>query len=253
MKIPTNKSCGFLIQLYQGRKIEVYTTCRGDGIKGENPYEGFSLCHYTGDSAEHVAECRDRMSKCIGVPVDRIVIPRQVHGTVCRYVDNNFDDLDIEGVDAVVTDAAGLVVGVNTADCLPVVMIDECHGIVGVAHAGWRGALAGVVQSAVREMCARGASVGNMEAFMGPCICAGCFEVGTEVASKFPTRNVALMDKPHVDLAGYVRDILIGEGIERGMIHLPEECTKCRPEKYFSARASGVESGRNFTFAVIRG
>lgn len=222
-------------------------------IEGENPYCGFSLCHYTGDAMEHVEACKAQLSRLVDVPVDRIVVPRQVHGADCLYVGGeSLSDSMPEGVDAVVTDIPGLVVGVNTADCLPVVLIDECHGVVGVAHAGWRGALAGVVHSTIEEMCRRGASTGNMEAFMGPCICVGCFEVGVEVASRFPIKNVIFNEKPHVDLPGYVHDMLIGEGVEHEMIHLPTECTKCNPGKYFSARAAGIKSGRNFTFAVIR-
>lgn len=253
MKIPTNNSCDFLIPLYRGRRIEVYTTYRGGMVEGENPYSRFSLCHYTGDTVEHVEACKAQLSECLDMPVDRIVVPRQVHGADCLYVCGGSPaDSTPEGVDAVVTDIPDLVVGVNTADCLPVVLIDECRGVVGVAHAGWRGALAGVVHSAIEEMCRRGASVGNMEVFMGPCICVGCFEVGVEVSSRFPIKNVVFNEKPHVDLPGYVHDMLVGEGVGPEMIHLPSECTKCNPEKYFSARTVGIKSGRNFTFALIR-
>lgn len=249
------RTSDFLISLHRGRTIDVFTTMRDDLSDSENPYSGFSLCDYTGDSAEHTALCRHRLAEAVGVEENDIVMPRQTHGSKCVVVAESdvVTASELYGVDALVTSCRGKVIGVNTADCLPVVLIDEINGVSGVAHAGWRGALAGVVQSALDGMLSQGASLDSIEAFMGPCICAECFEVGDEVASQFPAGNVKMMSKPHVDLAGYVADLLESAGIKGDRIHRPKECTKCNSEKYFSARASGVASGRNFTFAVIKG
>ncbi|MCM1505012.1 MAG: polyphenol oxidase family protein [Muribaculum sp.] len=253
MRIPNHKVTDFLIPLFLGEKVDVFTTSRGVEYNGENPYSGFSLCHYTGDSPAHYQECRRLLSICFDVASGEILAPRQTHGSKCIVVNGAEVDGDLlEGVDGLVTARRGRIVGVNTADCLPVVMVDDEQGIAGVAHAGWRGALNGIVQSTLGEMLECGASIGRIKVFMAPCICPGCFEVGPEVAALFPAKNQYMDAKPHVDLAGYVGDCLVEMGVRESMIHLPKECTKCNPEKYFSARASGIASGRNFTFAVIK-
>ncbi len=253
MKILNPKVADFLIPLFRGDKVDIYTTSRGAMYNGENPYSGFSLCHYTGDSPEHYDTCRRILSERLGVDYGDIIIPRQTHGAKCLAVSGySIDDSTLYGVDGLVTAIRRKVIGVNTADCLPVAMVDDVQGIVGVAHAGWRGALNGVVEATLETMLGSGASIEQIQVFMAPCICSDCFEVGEEVASQFPVRNVSMKTKPHVDLAGYVRDRLVKKGVGESQVHLPEECTKCNPEKYFSARALGVASGRNFTFAVIK-
>ncbi len=251
MKTPNSSGDEFLIPLFRGSKVDVFTTCRGEINNSGDPYSGFSLCNYTGDAEEHVDACRRMLADRLGVDASGIVVPRQTHGSRCETVCGPAgQDADLYGVDALVTSGAGVVIGINTADCLPVVLVDDVRGVAGVAHAGWRGALAGVVQETVRKMLCLGAELDAVEAFMGPCICTGCFEVGDEVSSRFPTANVRCFGKPHVDLAGYVRDRLLDSGVS--VIHLPRECTRCNPTKYYSARAMGIASGRNLTFAVVK-
>lgn len=248
----SNKCNDFLIPLKSVGRIRVYTTCRAGFESVDDSYSGFSLCHYTGDRPEHFMSCRQSLADRMGIPEENLIIPRQTHGCLCRVIDRTpFPETELEGVDGLVTSLPDVVIGVNTADCLPVVMTDEDNGVVGVAHAGWRGALGGVVQSTLEAMLGSGADVGSVKVIMGPCICTECFEVGREVASQFPSANVVEYDKPHVDLAGYVRDRLMECGVRPENISLPGDCTRCRPELYFSARAMGVASGRNFTFAVM--
>lgn len=233
-------------------------TSRGnaDGAAA-TPYSEFNLCHYTGDTQRHVAECRGRLAAWLGVSEDNIVVPRQTHSAEVRFIGSVPVGPDlIEGVDALVTTLKGVAIGVSTADCVPVALVDDKAGVAGVAHAGWRGALGGVVLRLVEEMLRRGADLSGLQAFFGPAICCGCFEVGEEVAVRFPDKYVVRKPewpRPHVDLPGFVAAQLwdIGLRPDRIVSFSPELCTCCHPERYFSARRSGVESGRNFTFVIL--
>lgn len=246
--------------LHESFRAFVATTWRGMAVSADNPYSGFSLCNYTGDEAAHCDGCLRALAQCCGVPAERVVVPRQTHGTqvlVLSRRDYNegfsgVDEAQLAGIDAVVTDLRGVVAGVNTADCLPLVLIDEEAGVAGAVHAGWRGAVAGIAERAMHEMVRLGADPRRVKALMGPCIVAEEFEVGEEVAARFPEACVsrAYGVKPHVDLPLAVAMQLRGCGVDD--IALPPAGTLSRPDRYFSARALGVSSGRNFTFVLLK-
>lgn len=231
------------------------STSRGEILDASNPYAGFSLCHYTGDSPIRVETARERLARWAGLNPANIIVPRQTHGTRVAVIDRlPVDPSDIDDTDAVVTTHAGVLIGVNTADCVPVVLADTSAGIIAAAHAGWRGAVAGIIGDTVDRMTSMGASAANIRAVMGPCIGVECFEVGEEVAARFPEQfvNRALGEKPHIDLPAFVARKLAEKGISSGSIALPAGCTRCNPARYFSARAAGIKSGRNFTFIMMK-
>lgn len=224
---------------------------RGDIADAAKPYDGFNVCHYTGDAAEHIATCRAALGRHFDVKVENIIIPRQVHGTKIAVIqDNDFDHRMLESVDAVICIVPGLIIGVNTADCIPVILCDEEAGIIAAVHAGWRGAVAGIVEKCVDMMNKLGAK--QISAYIGAGICRDCFEVGEEVAERFPDSFVIRRhgEKPHIDLPAFVADCLRSSGITD--ITKTVDCTRHLPNRYFSARALGIASGRNFTFTLLR-
>ncbi|MCC8176436.1 MAG: peptidoglycan editing factor PgeF [Bacteroidales bacterium] len=224
-------------------------TSRGAVTEGDT-YSGFNLCHYTGDDPDHVARCREELREATRARF--LVVPRQTHSTNVSVITDP-RNTHLEGVDALVTALPGVVIGVNTADCVPVVLADSVAKIIGVAHAGWRGAVNGIATKTVEEMTARGADPKSIVAAMGPCICQGCFEVGEEVAERFPEEVVLRQNgrRPHVDLPRFVALQLQESGIPASQIAMPAACTRCSPTLYFSARALGINSGRCFTFAWL--
>lgn len=237
---------------------QVMFTSRGGDGNQKSPYVDFNICHYTGDDPAHVAASRRMLIKELGLDAGSLIVPRQTHSANVRVIDSlPVDPAAIEGVDALVTRMPEVVVGVSTADCVPVVIVDEQAGVAGVAHAGWRGALGGVVDNTVGAMLELGADASRMDVFFGPAICCDCFEVGEEVAVRFPDEYVvrrAEWPRPHVDLPGYVAGRLLSAGVpsERIRNFSPDLCTRCHPDRYFSARIAGVESGRNFTFVMLK-
>lgn len=237
---------------YQSDRAAIGETWRGNIANPSDPYAGFSLCHYTGDDPAHMSACLRSLADCFGITPDDVIVPRQVHGTEIAVItsEDNFSRDITDGADAVICTVNGKIIGVNTADCIPVILIDEETGIIAAVHAGWRGAVAGIAGMTAFEMHSLGAR--EITAFIGSGICCNCFEVGEEVASRFPERFVVRRpgQKPHVDLPAFVADDLRRSGVAD--VNMIGKCTRCNPGLYFSARAIGIASGRNYTFALLK-
>ncbi|MCC8072319.1 MAG: peptidoglycan editing factor PgeF [Bacteroidales bacterium] len=234
--------------------VEAFYTLRGPEANGVDSYSGFNVCHYVGDREEHVSECRRALALHLRVALDHIIIPRQVHSARVAVITSLPVDTEmLEEVDGVVTNLRGLVIGVSTADCLALLLVDTRAGVVGAIHAGWRGALAGVIANGVKAMETLGADPSRIRVAMGPSICKDCFEVGEEVAVQFPAEVVdRSYPKPHIDLALFACRQLENLGIPPSNIQGPPSCTRCHPRRHFSARALGIASGRQFTFVLLK-
>jgi hypothetical protein len=242
--------------------VEAFSTTRGE-VDGRNPYSGVNLCDYVADDALRVLDARLTLAMQLGVDLDDLVMPRQTHSCRVAVIDERFRALDIdqqeaalEGVDALVTKLQGIVIGVNTADCVPIVLVDSPAGIVAVAHAGWRGTAGRIAANVVQEMCRQGAHVAHIQAAMGPSICQGCFEVGDEVVEAFKQAHFNLDDivarnaatgKAHIDLRAANRAVLAAAGVPVGNIVESQHCSRCEHDRFFSARRLGINSGRTFT------
>lgn len=235
------------------------TTTRGIFSKEETntPYAGFSICHYCGDTEEHYKGCRKMLAELLAVDRDRIVIPRQTHSNNVITITNWPIDEKPEDVDAVVTNVPNLIIGINTADCVPIILVDESSHVIASVHAGWRGVVARIASCTIEEMCKIGSNPNDIIAYIGPCIHENCFEVGEEVANQFSNEFISRKygTKPHINLIAAVKKELVENGIRIENIIVDsskESCTRCNPDRYFSARALGINSGRNFTFAMLK-
>ena len=242
--------------------VVALSTTRGK-VDGRNAYSGVNLCDYVGDDALRVLNSRIELSMQLGVDLDDLVMPRQTHSCRVAVIDEDYRSLDIdqqeaalEGIDALVTRLTGVVIGVNTADCVPIVLADAQAGVIAVAHAGWRGTVGRIAQHVVEEMCRQGAAAGRIHAAMGPSICQGCFEVGDEVVEAFKKANFDLdaimrrhpdTGKAHIDLRVANRDVLVAAGVPATSVVISQHCSRCEHERFFSARRLGINSGRTFT------
>lgn len=242
--------------------VEAFSTTRGE-VNGRNPYSGVNLCNYVGDDALRVLDARVMLAMQLGIDLDNLIMPRQTHSCRVAVIDTHYMSSDIdqqeqalEGVDALVTSMPGVVIGVNTADCVPIVLADAAVGVIAVAHAGWRGTVGGIVGAVVEEMCRQGSRVEHIVASMGPSICQACFEVGDEVVEAFGkagfdlsaiVKRNASTGKAHIDLRAANRDVLVAAGVLEGNIVLSRHCSRCEHGRFFSARRLGIDSGRTFT------
>jgi YfiH family protein len=164
------------------------------------------------DDQEAVAENRARMTAALGVKTDNLATPYQIHSNIAVVAMEAWAKGEAPEADAVVTSTPGLAVGISTADCGPILFADGDAGVVAAAHAGWKGALGGVIESTVDAMEKLGARRGNMTAVLGPCIRQPSYEVGPEFLTSFRAADMDNMrffkpaagGKSLFDLGGYI-------------------------------------------------
>lgn len=196
-----------------------------------------------GDEPEAVAQNR-RLAVAAVAPGARLVTVYQVHSADCVTVSEPWDELQRPRADALVTDRPGLLLGVVTADCAPVLLADRAAGVVGAAHAGWRGALDGITDATVAAMVALGARRENITAAIGPCIARSSYEVDTGFEDRFRAADPAngaffTPGRPghcHFDLEGYVAQRLKSAGLAQVERLGADTCTQ--EARFFSYRRS---------------
>jgi len=146
--------------------------------------------------------------------------------------------------DALLDNTPGHWVGIKTADCIPILLVDEEHRAVAAVHAGWRGTVAGIAQSAVRAMRKEFRTDSRrMHAAIGPGIGKCCYEVGADVAAQFGESGPA-----NIDLVEVNRRQLIEAGIPESQIYAANLCTKCGVEDFHSYRRDKEQAGRMLSF-----
>lgn len=143
------------------------------------------------DQPDKVRENRARALKQAGLPEDSLFTAYQIHSADVLVVDGPWPGDGRPRVDAMVTKVKGITLGVLSADCVPVLFADPDAGIVGAAHAGWRGAVTGVLQATVKAMIGLGAKAERIRAAIGPCIGAASYEVGPEFPAPFLAQDPA--------------------------------------------------------------
>ncbi len=199
----------------------------------------------------------DSLAIVLRMDAARIFQVSQVHGARAIVAAGDRDAMMREEADALIATDAHVAVGVRVADCVPVLLADPTSGVVAAVHAGWRGLVAGVIESTVA--CAR-KSGGNLElAAIGPCIESCCFEVGGDVAQSIASASSADVivrradDKAFVDLRLAVRQRLIAAGLADAHIEDVRGCTKHDHERFFSHRRDGDLAGRHLAVITCRG
>jgi YfiH family protein len=213
---------------------------RQGGIS-EGIYQGLNVGLGSNDNRTHVGENRARICNWFGQPIDRLVTPHQVHSADVIVADAPLSG-DRPRADAVVCATPGIVIGVLTADCGPVLLADPLAGVIAAAHAGWRGALDGILENTISAMEGLGARRQRIAACLGPTISGRNYEVGPEFLDRFVARDrqweAYFTPSPRAghrlfDLQTFVIDRLLASGIEaHGFGH----CTYAEENRFFSYR-----------------
>ncbi len=197
------------------------------------------------DDPANVIENRARVAGILGAAPDNLLTLYQRHTNIAVVAEKPWANSELPKADALVTAVPGLAIGVLTADCAPVLFCDPEARVVGAAHAGWRGALSGVVEATVDAMTGLGAKPKRIRAVVGPAISQGAYEVGQDyrqhfiaedpdAAAFFVTDEGA--GEPHFDLSGYAAERLARAGV--GDIVDLRLCTYNDESRLFSYRRS---------------
>lgn len=202
---------------------------------------GLNVGTGTRDDRAAIAENRRRAVESV-LPGAQLATVHQVHSAQAVYVAEPWPHEERPKADAMVTDRAGLLLGVVTADCAPVLLADPAAGVVGAAHAGWRGALAGITDSVIAAMEGIGADRHRIAAAIGPCIAVPSYEVDADFRNRFEQDDQAndrffvttASGALHFDLPAYIRHRLMVAGIDEAeTVHLD---TYSNPDRFFSFR-----------------
>jgi YfiH family protein len=216
------------------------------------------------DVPEHVAENRARMASAVGVTAQHLITAFQVHSPAVVTAERAWDVNARPKADAIVTRVPGLAIAVSTADCGPILFADPTAGVIGAAHAGWRGALAGVAEATVAAMEECGGERARIVAALGPMIRQANYEVGPEFLTHFMNddranerffRPSARAGHALFDLAGYVAARIAAAGV--GRIEDIGHCTYADPTTFFSYRRAvhrgEADYGRHLSAIALAG
>jgi hypothetical protein len=200
--------------------------------------------------------------EAVALRVQPIWTLRQVHGREVLSIDGAGPDPwppPRPDGDALVTTRRGQAIAVHVADCVPILLCDPVHGVLGAVHAGWRGTVAGVLGAAIAAMTAAGARPEEIRVGMGPAIGVCCFEVGPEVVTAFrdadPHADSSIRPgvRARIDLLDANRRRAIVAGVRGDHIAAANLCTACRPDLLVSYRRSGKSAGRMSGLIAWRG
>lgn len=229
------------------------------GGVSEGEFASLNASVTVGDDPANVRENIHRAVMALKLGPLPVALARQVHGTDVLVVDEGTDLSARPQADALVTARHGIVLGILTADCVPVLLADEQAGVIGAAHAGWRGAVDGVLARTVAAMVALGAAPERIVAAIGPAIAAQSYEVGEDFADMIRREHadaapfiVSGKHKPHFDVPGLVMAQAEALGLYR--MDRAGGDSYAEPERYFSHRYgthNGVRMGRQISLVAL--
>lgn len=226
-------------------------------------YQGLNVGLGSDDDRKTVLENRRRVAQTMGVPDDKLMMVYQVHSSDVILADKPWKMEDRPKLDAMVCSKPDIAIGVMTADCGPVLFSDAKNGVVGAAHAGWKGATSGILENTISAMETIGAERENIVAVLGPTISQKHYEVGPEFVDNLLSLNAkndsylkpsendhhAMFNLPH-----YIVDRLTADGVKASWTG---DCTYADEEQFFSYRRKThrgeADYGRQISVIKVNG
>jgi len=234
------------------------------GGVSEPPYASLNMASHVGDDPAAVDLNRDRFLNVLGLEESRarLTCAEQVHGSRLEWISEHTvgagayavhpESGPVPGTDGIMTDLPDVPLMLMFADCVPVVLVRPEARIIAVAHAGWRGALAGIAGDAARALMSV-PGPGDIRAYIGPHIGGCCYEVEPSLMSLFREKFVTLQEcVDHLDLGAVVAEDLVGAGVPISRQAVQGSCTSDNVGAFFSYRAEHGLTGRHCAVAAIR-
>ena len=248
--------------LSQKQRISHAFFTRQGGVS-EGVYGSLNCGLGSADNPDHVTRNRALAMDRLGHGDDQLVTLYQIHSAAVAVVEKAWDPADAPQADGAVTKVTGLALGILSADCAQVLLADSDAGVIGAAHAGWKGALGGVAQATVEAMCSLGAECARITAVVGPCIQQASYEVGAEFHESFldaDGRNGDFFETAGrdghfmFDLPGFLVRQLRGLGLAE-VVSRPED-TCAEEENFFSYRRATLRGeddyGRSLAAIMLK-
>lgn len=207
-------------------------------------FESLNVSNKKGDLEENIEKNCEEISQTMGFVSENLILLNQKHGIVCQTV--TAPQKGLEG-DALLTQAPGLLLGIQTADCVPILLCEPSTRTIAAIHAGWRGACLGIISSTVKRMVALGAHAPSIKSAIGPCIFQDSYEVGLEVYDQVDEKQFFRAvggDHFLFDLPGFVIHQLRSLGVKE--ITPPPYNTYTHPDLFFSCRRAQYLSEPSF-------
>jgi len=214
------------------------------------PFDSLNLGTRTSDSAESVRANYSLLYKYINVEKKNTALMGQVHSAAIRIVDRGGLYNETDGI---LTATPGVLLGVRTADCVPLILHDPVRNVIGAVHCGWRPIVSEIVERSTELMRSGwGTDPADIKAVLGPSIGPCCYAVGMEVAERFHVSAIREWKGAiRADLRQEILERLVACGLKKSRIELFPDCTACNPVLYFSYRRDGVKSGRMMGYIML--
>ena len=225
---------------------------RGGGVSG-GLYASLNCGYGSNDDADAVRENRERATAALGLTADDLCTPYQVHGNQAVVVEQAWRHAEAPRADALISNTPGVALGILTADCAPVLLADGENRVIGAFHAGWRGALGGILEAGIDGMRRLGAHAATIRAVIGPSIGPQSYEVGAEFPAPFlahdPAAGAFFRPAPRdahylFDLPGYVARRLDALGLAE--VARLERDTYAEEAQFFSYRRNSQQGERDY-------
>ena len=249
-----------LARLDDGRVKHAFFTRRGGVSSGS--FQSLNCGFGAGDEPDSVTRNREIAMARLGLPADRLATSYQIHSASVVTVESPWPRGAAPRADGMVTRVPDIALGILTADCAPILFHDPVARVIGAAHGGWRGALAGIVEATVEQMEALGAVRSRIHAGIGPCIAQNSYEVGPEFPRQFLAEEAASTcyfapaERPGhfmFDLPGYIEHRLARAGI--AIVERSGHDTVAEDDRFFSYRRACLRGepayGRGLSAIVL--
>jgi YfiH family protein len=237
-----------------------FTTTRKGGVSNGN-YDSLNLSFFCGDDSTFVQQNRAILCKQLGISPTHLITAHQTHGVNVKLVDDQTVSQpdDLQGYDALITNLHGICIAVSTADCVPILLFDPENNAIAAIHSGWRSTAENICQHTICQMNKHfGSKAENIVAAIGPCISGANYEVGEELFVEFQQKGF--------DVESFFTPIANGKflfdirkAVHRDVelcgvqsIEVSDLCTFAREDLFFSARKSGIHSGRMLSGILLK-
>jgi polyphenol oxidase len=260
-------ACRGGIEFYEAGKLAAldfvtHAFCTRLGGVSRGPFASLNAGFLVGDRPEDVQRNLERVGEAFAIPQGQLLLMGQVHGDRVCVIDGKDTPAGLTPeCDGFITARTGLALGIRTADCVPLLFVDRVRRVIGAAHAGWRGTALGIAAKMVGIFAERFSSLPeDILIAIGPAIGPCCYQIDAPVFAALDARGDAGASlRPCRQEGRWMLDLSLANRLQLLEIGVPEDhilssglCTACRPDQFFSHRASRGTAGRLINFLMLQ-